>query len=197
MEQRTPARILRAASAEFARHGYDGARIARIADGAGANRERLYHYLGDKSAMFVACLAHALERIAGAEPFAADDLGAYVASMIEFHRREPDVLGLLRAEAQADWSLEEGSRERLREHYARRVAAVREVQRRGGIAPDVDARVVVYAVLALVVTAQLLPQLTAAILAADGPGTEPSKEEFDRGLERLFRALGGASAESA
>ena len=187
-----PERILRAAGAEFAAHGYEGARITRIAAAARANRERLYHYLGDKATMFDACLADALDRIARAEPFAADDLGSYVAAMSDFHRREPDVLGLLRAEVQAPHEIDDATRERREAHYAQRVAAVREAQRQGRIAPDLDARVVVYAVLALAVTNALLPQLTDAILAVDGPGTEPSDAEFSHGLERLLNRPGAA-----
>src|SRR5439155_5479748 len=91
-------RIRRAAAEEFALHGLDGARIARIAAAAQANRERLYHYVGGKEALFAAAVEDAMRQIADAEPFVADDLGAYLAAMLEFHRSNPTLIALLLAE---------------------------------------------------------------------------------------------------
>jgi AcrR family transcriptional regulator len=62
--RRTPARarerILRTATAEFARHGFAGGRIARIVKNAGSNPRMIYHYFGSKSALYVAVLENAL-----------------------------------------------------------------------------------------------------------------------------------------
>jgi AcrR family transcriptional regulator len=49
-------RIVTAAVAEFARAGRDGARVDAIADEAGMNKRLLYHYLGDKDALFDAAI---------------------------------------------------------------------------------------------------------------------------------------------
>ncbi len=53
-------RILKTATAEFARHGFAGARVARIVKNAGSNPRMLYHYFGSKSALYVAVLENAL-----------------------------------------------------------------------------------------------------------------------------------------
>jgi AcrR family transcriptional regulator len=53
-------KIIRSATAEFARHGFAGARIARIVKNAGSNPRMLYHYFGSKSALYIAVLEHAL-----------------------------------------------------------------------------------------------------------------------------------------
>jgi AcrR family transcriptional regulator len=53
-------KILKTATAEFARHGFAGARIARIVKNAGSNPRMLYHYFGSKSALYVAVLENAL-----------------------------------------------------------------------------------------------------------------------------------------
>jgi AcrR family transcriptional regulator len=53
-------RILRTATAEFARHGFAGARVARIVKNAGSNPRMLYHYFGSKSALYIAVLENAL-----------------------------------------------------------------------------------------------------------------------------------------
>src|SRR5271170_4563084 len=62
--RRSPAqareKILKTATAEFARHGFAGARIARIVKNAGSNPRMLYHYFGSKSALYVAVLENAL-----------------------------------------------------------------------------------------------------------------------------------------
>jgi AcrR family transcriptional regulator len=62
--RRTPTRarekIMRTATAEFARHGFAGARIARIVKRAGSNPRMIYHYFGSKSELYIAVLENAL-----------------------------------------------------------------------------------------------------------------------------------------
>ena len=65
--ERTKARILAAATAEFARYGLGGARVDRIAARAGANKRMLYYYYGDKEALFLAVLEDSYARIRRAE----------------------------------------------------------------------------------------------------------------------------------
>ena len=59
--------ILEAALAEFARHGYGGARVSRIAEAAGVNKRMLYHYFGNKEALYLAALERAYETIRARE----------------------------------------------------------------------------------------------------------------------------------
>jgi TetR/AcrR family transcriptional regulator len=61
--ERTRARIMEAATHEFATKGLGGARIADIAARAGANKRMLYHYFGDKEALFLAVLENAYAAI--------------------------------------------------------------------------------------------------------------------------------------
>ena len=56
-------RLLAAALPEFAIAGLDGARVDAIAAAAGMNKRLLYHYVGDKKALFEAALDLAYERI--------------------------------------------------------------------------------------------------------------------------------------
>jgi AcrR family transcriptional regulator len=53
-------KILRTATAEFSRHGFAGARIARIVRRAGSNPRMIYHYFGSKSALYVAVLENVM-----------------------------------------------------------------------------------------------------------------------------------------
>jgi AcrR family transcriptional regulator len=54
------AEILRAATAEFATHGYAGGRITRIVKKAGTNPRMIYEQFGSKSELYVATLENAL-----------------------------------------------------------------------------------------------------------------------------------------
>jgi len=49
----TRKRIFEAAVTEFSEAGYAGARVDRIAEAAGVNKQRLYAYFGDKEGLFV------------------------------------------------------------------------------------------------------------------------------------------------
>jgi AcrR family transcriptional regulator len=64
---RTRARILEAATTEFARYGLGGARVDRIAARAGANKRMLYYYFGSKEKLFLAVLEESYAQIRNAE----------------------------------------------------------------------------------------------------------------------------------
>lgn len=54
--ERTRAGILSAATREFGTHGFAGARMERMASSARCNIRLLYHYFGDKKALYIAVL---------------------------------------------------------------------------------------------------------------------------------------------
>jgi AcrR family transcriptional regulator len=64
---RTRAAILAAATAEFSAKGLDGARVDAIARRAGVNKRMLYHYFGDKEALYLAVLESSYAAIRSAE----------------------------------------------------------------------------------------------------------------------------------
>jgi TetR/AcrR family transcriptional regulator len=55
----TKARILEAATTEFAQKGYDGARVSSVADRARCNINLVYHYFGNKEKLFIAVMEQA------------------------------------------------------------------------------------------------------------------------------------------
>lgn len=61
--ERTRQNILDAAVVEFSTRGLGGARIDDIARRAGTNKRMIYHYFGNKEAMFLAVLEHTYETI--------------------------------------------------------------------------------------------------------------------------------------
>jgi TetR/AcrR family transcriptional regulator len=52
----TRKKLLTAAREEFDRHGFAGARVDEIAERAGVNKQLVYHYFGDKDALYLAVL---------------------------------------------------------------------------------------------------------------------------------------------
>ncbi|MCS3896719.1 TetR/AcrR family transcriptional regulator [Bradyrhizobium japonicum USDA 38] len=52
----TRKKLLTAARLEFAKHGFAGARVDEIAERAGVNKQLVYHYFGDKDALYLAVL---------------------------------------------------------------------------------------------------------------------------------------------
>lgn len=94
--------ILNAATREFAEHGLSGARIDRIAARAGINKRMLYHYYGDKNALYLAVLEAAYARIRAAEAELALDALEPEASLLrlarftfDYYLANPDFLSLL------------------------------------------------------------------------------------------------------
>jgi TetR/AcrR family transcriptional regulator len=61
--EQTKRDILVAARQEFCEHGLDGARVDRIASRAAANKRLLYHYFGNKQALYSAVLLDAYREI--------------------------------------------------------------------------------------------------------------------------------------
>jgi len=133
----TQARILDAATEEFARFGLGGARVDRIAARAGANKRMLYYYFGDKDRLFLAVLEHAYARIRSAEqalhlldtpPVAA------VARLVEFTWRyyleHPEFLTLLNSENLHRARHLKRSKQ-IRATNSPLIATLREVLRRG------------------------------------------------------------------
>ena len=52
--ERTKAEILKAARDELSECGYNGARVDAVAERAGAYKRLLYHYFGNKDALYLA-----------------------------------------------------------------------------------------------------------------------------------------------
>lgn len=61
--EKTKASILKAAREEFCEQGFNGARVDAIADRAKANKRLLYHYFGNKEALYEAVLLDAYQEI--------------------------------------------------------------------------------------------------------------------------------------
>ena len=93
--QATRERILVAAREEFAKHGFAGARVDRIAASANASKERLYAYFGDKSALFGAVIELNADEVKAAVPLDSSDLPGFVGRVYDHANNHPEHLRIL------------------------------------------------------------------------------------------------------
>jgi AcrR family transcriptional regulator len=90
----TKARILDAATAEFSAHGLAGARVDRIAERAGANKQLIYAYFQSKERLFDSTLEANIERLLDEIPFDARDLPGYAQRLFDFAHDHPELTRL-------------------------------------------------------------------------------------------------------
>jgi AcrR family transcriptional regulator len=135
--ERTRARILDAATREFARYGLGGARVDRIAASAGANKRMLYYYFGDKDALFQAVLEHSYESIRNAEQELnlldvdpVEGVARLVAFTWHYYIAHPEFLTLLNSENLHRGKHLKGSR-RIRATNSPLIATLDEILARG------------------------------------------------------------------
>lgn len=92
--------LLRAARDEFAEYGLAGARVDRIAEAAGVNKERIYGLFGSKDKLFDVILIDTMREFMDVvQPLADTEPGAYVGKLFDYHRENPQLLRLLLWEA--------------------------------------------------------------------------------------------------
>ncbi|MGQ7296548.1 TetR family transcriptional regulator [Quadrisphaera sp. KR29] len=87
-------RLLDAAAAEFAEHGFAGARVDRIAASSGVNKQQMYAWHGSKDGLFDAVFDDQLQHIVDVVPFDADDLPGYAVRLYDSYLREPELIRL-------------------------------------------------------------------------------------------------------
>lgn len=90
----TRARIIEAATAEFAEHGLAGARVERIVDAARTNKAQLYTYFGSKERLFEAIFGASLDRIVEVVPIDSSDLADWAVRLYDEYLQRPDLIRL-------------------------------------------------------------------------------------------------------
>jgi TetR/AcrR family transcriptional regulator len=97
-------RILDAALPVFARHGFTGARVDRIAEAAGMSKANLLYYFRTKEALYLAVLTRTLDmwleplRELDASRDPAEALGHYIERKLEYSRFHPEASRLFAME---------------------------------------------------------------------------------------------------
>ena len=134
--QDTRRRIFEAATAEFTAHGIAGARVDRIAAAAGANKQLLYAYFGNKRKLFEAVVAYHVTRFMESVPVDATDLPCWAGEVFDFFVAHPEVWQL------GAWhSLEPGESEHripiIEGAIAVRTREIRRAQKAGLVENDI------------------------------------------------------------
>ncbi len=91
----TRARLLEAATAEFAGHGIAGARVDRIAEAARSNKAQIYHYFGSKAGLFAAVMGCYAEDTIASDYFDVTDLPETAARIFDTFEAHPELARLV------------------------------------------------------------------------------------------------------
>jgi len=164
----TRRRLKEAATAEFAEHGPDGTTMARIAERAGINKERLYKYFGDKQALFQTVLRDELDKLAaGVDPPAGgyENFGELAGRTFDYHAAHPELVRLLQWEGLAGGPPADGINRTA--HYRKKVEAVAAAQRAGALDDEMDPAHLVFMMIALAAWWISVPQLAQMLTGAD------------------------------
>lgn len=185
----TKRRLFDAAVEEFSRQGFAGARTDGIADRAGANRERLYRYFGDKGQLFATVLERQLTELAEAVPLDPADLPEYAGKVFDYHAANRELIRLLHWEA-----LEQGDEPVANEparaaYYQAKVDAISEGQRAGVIDPSLDPRDLVFTLIAIATWWFTVPQIARMLCSGDPYGPEALKHHRAHVVETTRRLI--------
>lgn len=161
----TRAALLEAAREEFAAYGVAGARVDRIAERAGVNKERIYGHFGSKEKLFDTVVNEALDELTSQIALPGADPVAYVARLADYYRAHPDVVRLLMWEAlnYRGQDLLPGQEARV-ERCARKAASLAEGK---GEEPSVATSRTLFMLTGLALLPVMMPQL-ARIIVGDG-----------------------------
>jgi AcrR family transcriptional regulator len=91
----TRARILAAATIEFAEHGIAGARVDRIAGAAATSKPQIYSYFGNKNQLFDAVFTDHVIANVNAVPLTASDLPGYTVRLYDAYLHDPALVRLI------------------------------------------------------------------------------------------------------
>jgi len=182
---RTRERLLRAARREFVAKGFAGARVDAIAGAAAVNKRMLYHYFGDKEALYRAVLREGIATnldLVAAAPADPDELLPFLFTRV---LQRADGIRLLQWEALGAGGRKPVAEEERRKAWVEGAERLRDAQRAGRLHRDLDAEYLVLALMALTIFPQAFPQVVHMVT-----GARPSDPEFRERQVRFLRRLG-------
>jgi AcrR family transcriptional regulator len=164
----TRRRLKEAVTVEFAEHGPAGTTMARIAERAGINKERLYNYFGDKQALFELVLSDELARLAAAVTPPAEvfeEIGEFAGRTFDYYAAHPDLARLLLWEGLAGGPVADEANRTA--HYRHKAQAYAAAQRDGILDDALDPAHLVFLIIALAAWWFCVPQLARMLTGAD------------------------------
>ncbi len=181
----TPDRILRAAIDEFVEHGLAGARVDRIAERAGANKQLLYRHFGSKEGLFDAAVRAMVERFDHIRSTLPDTIEGRLPYYFERATDDQQWVRLLQWEALQTGDGPTVNEDERRAHMQRAVDGVRADQAAGRLPADLDAGQLFLSFQALAAHPSAFPQMTRFIT-----GMSPTDPEFRAQRAEFLRRLG-------
>lgn len=179
---RTRSRILAAALAEFSAKGFAGARVDAIARRAKGNKRMLYHYFGNKEALFSAVLRHKMAEHRAWAANLPSDPTERLPFWFENACGDTDWVRLLEWEALQDHAgkvIDEKERHAASADWLQRL---RQRQKSGQLTPDFDPAHLALAMQSLTIFPAAFPQL---VRLATGRSTHDPRfqKEYGRFLK--------------
>lgn len=178
-------RIIVAARSEFAAHGYAGARVARIAQTAGVNKQLVFYYFGSKTGLHAAAVETDPSAVypdvapQGAQPLV--DLRQALSHLADSFAKRPELVAFL-VDRQGDLSGTSTQAGSLVEAAAGRIEAIlSQGQGHGYFRDDADTKMLSQQALALIVAYFAIPALSQ-------PAGPPTADWVDGVADLLARA---------
>ena len=164
----TRRRLKEAATAEFAERGPDGTTMARIAERAGINKERLYKYFGDKQALFETVLTDELDKLAasvGRPQSGLEDIGEFAGRTYDYYAVHPELIRLLLWEHLSGGPVADEANRTA--HYKKKAQAYAAAQREGVLDGELSPEHLVFMIIGLAAWWVSAPQLARMLTGAD------------------------------
>jgi AcrR family transcriptional regulator len=183
--------ILAAAGAEFGAHGFDGARVVRIAEAAGVSHQLITYYFGGKRGLYEALSERWLETampVGQALPFAEA-----VRRYVHMAHEDPGWVHTLTREQPGTRPPAED--ERAAELF-KSIEELRERQARGEIRADLDVGAVSLAFFAASIAPVALPWIAREFTRQD-PASQEFIDHYAEQVALIISALAEATADEA
>jgi AcrR family transcriptional regulator len=182
---RTRARILKAALAEFAANGLAGARCDEIARRAGVNKRMLFYCFGSKESLYREILRRKFSQRATFFESAPDDLADAIVYWYEAFSSDAELVRLLEWEALGIGGAQLVGEHERRIYLKRTLARLRRAQAQGLVPRELDLTQLQISIIALTAFPLAFPQMTR--LAS---GLAPTDPRFRRKRLQFLRWLG-------
>jgi AcrR family transcriptional regulator len=179
-------RIVEAAADEFARAGYAGASIQKVAEAAGCDRALVYFYFGDKAGLFEAALNEAARYRSEQMPAQPESLEQGLIYWFRRNMAEPRRIRLIMQEALAqDEGV--GTPPRRLSYLNQQLAVVESFQAAGLLRSDMSPRHLLTTILALTSFPACFPKVASVSLDADDQAA--LDQTWSDCLKRIARLL--------
>lgn len=184
--ERTKAKILEAATAEFGAKGFAATRVSDIAERAGVNKQLISYYFGGKEGLY-AELTRMWQQVSDDYSRAEQPLDAVVGNFVLSNVQYRDWARLM------VWSnLDTGSgppgQDDDREYLLGQVADMRRRQEAGELPDDLDPAYLMIALFAAAAAGVTLPRVVRMVCGVD-PASEEFATTYAEQLARLVRHL--------